>query len=758
MESLMSNDSLLGQLADAFVRAIRQGKLPDIETYALNHPELAERIRELFPTLLLLEGMAAAYGSPTEMSPDPSGLSPGSVFGQYCIKREIGRGGMGIVYEARHLPLEKLVALKVLPVRKLMDAGQLDRFFREARTAAGLSHTNIVPVFDVGQVEGIPYYAMQYIEGRSLSAILHIMQSTATREAPERSSSDSSLVADSQTQAFPEPGTSPNRQKERKNCFFTDPSVRIRAGLPEKLEEYFRWVTGIGIQAAGGLAYAHERKIIHRDIKPSNLIMDERGVVWITDFGLARRIEDPALTQSGTLLGTPRYMSPEQAESARRPVDQRSDIYSLGATLYELITCRPVFDGKTPHEVISQIITRQPPAPKRLNAEIPVDLSTIVMKALAKRPEDRYQSASQFGEDLGCWLNMKPIKARRIGPMGWTIRWCRRNPRLVVVTAVAMAIILVLSGIYSAILRHEDAKARAAEERGQIVSNQFNLRRTLWWVYRDGHAEAIQAPILGYFAPSLSPDGTKLAYSAGQNGNRDIWILNLDDGNIKRVTSYAGGDFHPIWSPDGQRIAFTSPRVRQMIPTIKAVNGIFSKAADGSGVADLLGALPGKMIVPCSWTKDGRLIINSAEPGFRNQDIGILSLGETRTYTPLLGSYEEFHPQLSPDGKWLAYTSNESGTMNVYVCAFPDANEGKWRISTNGGSGPRWSRDEKELYYLTGEFITDAVMAVDVEMQSTFSHGKPRVLFRGKYVSSKPDYAIPYDVHPDGHRFLMMKN
>ena len=178
------------------------------------------------------------------------------------------------------------------------------------------------------------------------------------------------------------------------------------------------------------------------------------------------------MTQSGTLIGTPRYMSPEQAEAAKRPVDHRSDIYSLGATLYELLTCRAVFEGKTPQEVLSQILAREPVAPRRLNAAIPADLETVVMKAMAKRPEDRFPTASQFAEDLQRCLKMEPIKARRVGPIGRTTRWCRRNPKLAVVTAVAAAIIPTLSGIYYWSLIRENANTRLALQHETEARNQ----------------------------------------------------------------------------------------------------------------------------------------------------------------------------------------------------------------------------------------------------------------------------------------------
>ncbi len=426
----MNEDSLLGQLVDEFTSRVREGKPPDVEEYVNRYPQLAGRIRELFPTLMLLEGIGVTRcGTATQAMASP--LSENSVFGSYHIKREIGRGGMGIVYEAVHALLEKKVALKVLPVGTLAGADQLERFFREARMAAGLHHTNIVSVFDVGQVAGTPYYAMQYIEGSSLDQILHIMQSASGQDA-------------------------------------VDPSARIQAGLPGSAEDYFSWVSGIGMQAAEGLAYAHERKIIHRDIKPSNLLLDNQGVLWIADFGLARKIEDPAMTQSGVMLGTPRYMSPEQAESTRRTVDQRSDIYSLGATLYELLTCRPVFEGKTPQEVLSQIVTREPVAPRRLNPDIPADLAIIVMKAMAKRPDDRYQSARDLADDLEHWRKMEPINARPIGPFGRTIRWCRRNPRVSAITAAAIAVIVLLTGIYIAGMTKKNREIQAALSRAEL--------------------------------------------------------------------------------------------------------------------------------------------------------------------------------------------------------------------------------------------------------------------------------------------------
>jgi serine/threonine protein kinase/WD40 repeat protein len=548
----MADDLLLDRLAGEFTQRVREGKLPDIEEFANRYPQLADRIRELFPTLMLLEGLAASGPPAVELRPSP--LSEGSIFGNYRIEREIGRGGMGIVYEAVHALLEKRVALKVLPVRTPAGPEYLERFFREARTAAGLHHTNIVPVFDVGQVAGTSYFAMQYIEGRSLDRILRTMQSAeediSGELASDRTSSRTSDMPVSLSSEITSPRSRETRRAQIRSCRLG----RIRAGLPGRSNEYFRWVAGIGIQAAEGIAYAHERKVVHRDIKPSNLLLDNEGVLRIADFGLARKIEDPALTQSGTLIGTPRYMSPEQADAARRPVDQRSDIYSLGATLYELLTCRPVFEGKTPQEVLIQIIGREPVAPRKLNTTVPQDLETIVLKAMAKRPGDRYQSAGQLADDLRHWLKLEPIHARRIGPIGRTSRWCRRNPRLATVTAAAAAIILTLSVIYYAGLVKENAKTHMA------LRSETKARERTAAALRQAEASRLQAEAArgqAQNAQRLSEERRNMAQIqlarslyeqsralrlAGQNGRRpQVLDLLKEAGKLRRQLQAAAG-------------------------------------------------------------------------------------------------------------------------------------------------------------------------------------------------------------------------
>jgi serine/threonine protein kinase/WD40 repeat protein len=437
---------LLGKLADEFTGRVRDGDRPDVEDYAGRHPALADRIRALFPTLLMLEGLAGPTARATGRS--------GETFGPYRLIREVGRGGMGVVYEAIHEPLCKRVALKLLSAHAPDAPGSLERFLREARTAAGLHHTNIVPVFDIGQVGGAPYYAMQFIAGRGLDAVLRTGPTLTVAVTPRTKSARDAITHTS----------APLADSGRGATEVLQPI----AALPG----HFRWVADLGIQAADGLDYAHRRGVVHRDIKPSNLLLDEQSVLWITDFGLARRTDDPALTKSGALVGTPRYMSPEQA-AAGQAVDHRTDVYSLGVTLYELLTRRPAFDGPTPLEVIRQILERTPTLPRAIDPGVPRDLETVVLKAMARRLEDRYASADALADDLRRWRDDRPIRARRIGPIGRLIRWSRRNPAVAGLTTAVFALLL-LSAVVSWI-----AVFAVGRERDRVTVEKYQARMAL---------------------------------------------------------------------------------------------------------------------------------------------------------------------------------------------------------------------------------------------------------------------------------------
>ena len=292
------------------------------------------------------------YG-PIDRAPlELSSLERVSLFGDYEIIREIARGGMGVVFQARQLSLNRTVALKMILAGQLANETDVKRFYTEAEAAAGLDHPGIVPIFEVGQHAGQHYFSMGFVEGQSLS---------------ER-------LAD---------GPLPCREA----------ALLIR-GVSEAIE------------------YAHRRGVIHRDLKPANILLDQSGNPRVTDFGLAKQVRlDSGLTGSGQIMGTPSYMPPEQARGKQSEVGPPADVYALGAMLYALITGRPPFQAATPLETVAQVINDEPIPPRRLNASLPLDLETICLKCLEKEPAKRYPRASALEEDLGRYLDGKPIGA-----------------------------------------------------------------------------------------------------------------------------------------------------------------------------------------------------------------------------------------------------------------------------------------------------------------------------------------------------------
>jgi serine/threonine protein kinase len=369
--------------------------------------------------------------------------------------REIGRGGMGVVYEAEQLSLGRRIALKVLPFALTLDPRQLQRFKNEARAAAQLHHSNIVPIYSVGCERGVHFYAMQFIEGQPLSAVIGELRQLAGREAvagtPENQPTGPYVPAS----AEPADSTVSTATGPRM-AGTTLPSTSGPA--------FFQTVARFGLEAAEALDHAHQLGVVHRDIKPGNLLLDMNGHLWVTDFGLAQFQSDAALTMTGDLVGTLRYMSPEQALAKRGLVDHRTDIYSLGATLYELLTLEPAFDGRDRHELLRQIAFDEPRLPQRRNRAIPVDLETIVIKAMAKRVEERYATARELADDLQRFFEHKPIRARRPAPWERAVRWSRRH-RPVVGAAVALLLLAAVGFAVSTVLiAREQTRTQAAYE------------------------------------------------------------------------------------------------------------------------------------------------------------------------------------------------------------------------------------------------------------------------------------------------------
>ncbi len=333
-----------------------------------------------------------------------AGRGPLPTIAGFRIIREIGRGGMGVVYEAIELALGRRAALKVLLAHHDSMTG-VERFHREARAAAKLHHTNIVPVFGVGEHEGLHYYAMQFIESESLGQVFNRLSRTAAgalRIAAMPSTDGSNLV-------------------------------------------YFRSIARIGRQVAEALAYAHKHGVLHRDIKPANLLLDTFGNVWVTDFGLAKAFEgEDGLTQTGDIVGTMRFMAPERFDGRSEP---RSDVYALGVTLYELLTLRTLYTESNRAKLIERILHDEPIRPRQIDRRIPRDLETIIQKAMAKEPEARYASSTALAEDLRRFLGNEPVLARPIGKVARLTRWCRRQPRLATAVGLAAASLILATGL-----------------------------------------------------------------------------------------------------------------------------------------------------------------------------------------------------------------------------------------------------------------------------------------------------------------------
>jgi len=438
-------------LATEFMERQRRGECPSVEEYAQRHPELADEIRDLFPTILATEHMKATTA---HLSGDRPSLAAVQLerLGDFRIVREIGRGGMGIVYEAEQESLGRRVAIKVLPRQALLDDKHLRRFLREARIAAGLHHTNIAEVFGVGEQDGFHYFVMQYIDGVGLDRIIQRLARLASGPAAD-------------AQAPPD--------AEAVNAIVR--RIHGEGGPP-----YWRQVAALGRQVAEALHYSHSQGTLHRDIKPGNLLVDAHGRVWVTDFGLAKALRSEDVTVTGEITGTLRYMAPEQLEGH---ADARSDVYSLGLTLFELLTFRPAFEETDRNSLFRRIAAGHPPPPRSLNPQAPRDIETIVLKATARDPGHRYASAEALAKDLQRFLDDQPIAARRASAFERLSRWCRRNKAVASLAGTTALLILLVAGVATVgylstrkALREARASAELATDAIDRIFDRFSPR------------------------------------------------------------------------------------------------------------------------------------------------------------------------------------------------------------------------------------------------------------------------------------------
>jgi tetratricopeptide (TPR) repeat protein len=517
MSSSASGSDRLGQLADEFLQRFRRGEKPALTEYTARHPDLADQIRELFPALLLLEEVRPGQQTVVGAEAMPGGGRPPRRLGDYRLVREIGRGGMGVVYEAEQESLGRRVALKVLAPGTLHDARRVERFQREARAAARLHHSNIVGVFGVGEEEGTHYYVMQYIEGRPLDEVLaelRKLRAAGDRPAFPRASPGEPALAD---QTAP-PASAPT------------PSSNL---LSDPQRPFAKSVAQLGVQVAEALDYAAGQGVLHRDVKPSNLLLDVWGTVWLTDFGLAKATGTPDLTRTGDLLGTLRYMAPERFEGR---ADGRSDVYALGLTLYELLAQRPAFSGQDQAELVRQITTAEAPRLDRLNPQLPRDLVTVVHKAMARDPADRYQTAGALAEDLRRFLDDRSILARRASLPEQAWRMCRRHPSTAGLLAALLALLLLGAGGWLYV------EGQKAERRGRAREAIEAGLKQLPALYRQGHwAQARN--LLDQADKRLDEaDSDEMRRRLAQAGKDLELAARLEGIRLKRAT-FQDGDF-----------------------------------------------------------------------------------------------------------------------------------------------------------------------------------------------------------------------
>ncbi len=677
----------LYDVVEELTQRLQRHEAVDLQQVVAEHPEHAEPLKQILPALEIFAELGSTAGSDSlAVSPlagrtSPHDETPGTL-GDFRILREIGRGGMGVVYEASQISLDRRVALKVLPLAGMLDPRRLQRFKNEARAAAGLHHPGIVPVHAVGCERGVHYYAMQYIEGVTLAQVIANERDRLSPWAGSQGRIQDSGFGIQGTQNLPPLGRggrggargplieqSGGDEDRGSKIEDRDTAESLRSSIlhprsstvvnafstesfghrPAHATDRYRTIAEWGIQIAEALEYAHSVGVIHRDIKPANLILDETGNIWITDFGLAQLETDAGLTMTGDVVGTLRYMSPEQALGERGLVDQRSDVYSLGLTLYELLARTAAFATADRRELLHRIANDDPLAVRRIVPSIPVELETIVHKAIEKEAAARYTTARELADDLRRFLREQPIRARRASALDRARKWSRRNRRLVQAAVLSVTVLLVC-GVVAAFLleraHHETRLAQKSAESDRKLAataqathrlheyvTAINLADRAW---RSGQLDDARKHLLPWrenkeeddlrgfewhylwrivheslasfgshqgsaYCSTLSPDGRMLA-TGGTDGVR-IWDA-ATGAPIKHLNEHAADVNGVAFSRDGRRFATASDD-----RTAKVWN-----VSDWS----VLETIPqAGYVVQVEFSKDGRFLLFGLRSEFR---------------------------------------------------------------------------------------------------------------------------------------------
>ncbi len=666
----------LEMLAEEFVERQRRGERPPLSEYTRKYPELAEAIVNLFPALLVMEQVKPVGDA--RMGRDGPAAGPGrDRLGDFRIIREVARGGMGVVYEAVQESLGRHVALKILPLSGRLGATQIERFQLEARSAARLHHGNIVPVHGVGEHQGVHYYAMQFIQGHGLDAILDDLRrlrglasdsvgsrrddelSSLTAGPPDSMTLAHSLVTGAFARAAAAAGDASDYTvpgalsltvagaaadarpipREPSVLIRPDPSEPARAtadaGEIETASlslaakgQFYRSVARIGLQVADALAYAHQQGVLHRDIKPSNLLLDVAGTVWVTDFGLAKVEGSDGPTRTGDIVGTIRYMAPERFDGWS---DRRSDVYSLGATLYELLTLRPLFGASAQAELIERVLHDPPDPPRRLDPRIPRDLETIVLKAIAKEPGDRYATAQAMGEDLERFLEDRPIRARRSTTVEQAWRWCRRNLILFLALSTAAAAVVTLAIVSTAMAwKFRDQRDQIAQDLALMSLSEARERQARI----DGRREELVESLL---------DRARLKRLSRQPGQRFDSLAALGQAaEIARELSLPPERFDPFRDEAIACLALPDLKPEPGSPIIRKPAAAVAFAVDPTMTRYAFGFRDG--MIPVRRVADDEEVARFQTPG--NSGFGVFAF--------------------SPDGRYLAAAQFPGEALSVW--------------------------------------------------------------------------------------------
>jgi tRNA A-37 threonylcarbamoyl transferase component Bud32 len=611
---------------------------------------------------------------------------------RYAIEREIARGGMATVYRARDLRHGRHVAIKVLR-EELAAAVGAERFLAEIRVTASLQHPHILPLFDSGSADGLLWYAMPFVEGETLRAYLMRAGSLPVGEA-----------------------------------------VRLAREIADALD------------------HAHARGIVHRDVKPENVLLQD-GHALVADFGIALALEQAGgerITSTGLALGTPQYMAPEQA-AGERALDARVDVYALGAVLHEMLAGESPFAASTRQAVVHRLMHEAPAALSTHRPDVAPFLAAAVRRALGKRPDDRFPSAAAFAAALlpvppdgaGSWTSAGD-GGPRIASRGRTV-----SARAALYAAATTLVAGLAGGLLidpASLLRRwtQDAPAAAAapvDARGAVppaAAGSWSL--TL--VDRAGRplrAIAADRP----WTPRFSPDGRRVAYGAFGAGRQtsDLWVTDLDAGTTRRLTDDDADANDPQWSSDGAALVYSA--------NAPAGKDLMLRSLDGA--KELVLASRTGTQFPSDWLRDGALLVTE-QAGPDRHDI-LIQPKDGSTARPYAATpADETAARISPDGRWVAYTSDESGRAEVYLDSYPRPGR-RVTISPGGGVHPVWRGDGRELFYWRDGALV-AVRLGAAEGSEPPARGAQTVLFRAPYHMG---VNTMYDVSPDGERFVIVQ-